>query len=107
MTDAQIWITVGVLGVSVWLTRFLPFLLFRNTGKMPKIIDDLAKALPAAMMGLLVVYCLKDCSFASVSGVVPVAAGIASVAGLHLWKRNTILSIAGGTAVYMILLRLL
>lgn len=62
--------------------------------------------LPPAIMAILVIYRLKDSSFASLGGWLPQAVGVALTAALHLWRRNTLLSIGVGTAVYMLLLRL-
>lgn len=106
MTDVQFLITVAVLAFSVALTRFLPFLVFGN-GRTPKIVDYLGKVLPAAMMGLLVVYCFKDVDFGSVGSLVPTLVASACVAVVHLLKRNTVLSITAGTAVYMLLIRVI
>ena len=107
MSNMQLILTALILAVSVWLTRFLPFLLFGKREKLPPFMEYLGKVLPAAMMGLLVVYCFKDVSFASLQGALPALLGTAAVVGLHLWKRNSILSIAAGTAVYMLCLRLI
>ena len=110
MTTTQIIITVAILAVSVQLTRMLPFLIFGARAQMPPFIDYLGKTLPAAMMGLLVVYCFKDyCASGiaeSLANMWPALISCAFVAALHLWKRNTILSIALGTALYMVLIRL-
>lgn len=106
MNNTQIIITVVILAVSVWITRFLPFVIFKNTTKLPKIIDYLGKVLPAAMMGLLVIYCFKDYSFTSFTEVLPLIISVAAVVALHLFKRNTILSISVGTVVYMVLIRI-
>lgn len=105
MSDVQFIIIVLVLALSVQFTRWFPFLVFGKSSKLPPIIDYLGKVLPAAMMGLLVVYCYKDFNFTSVNAIAPpIIAGVLVVL-VHLWKRNTILSIAVGTAVYMVLLR--
>lgn len=106
MNNVQIIITIAILAFSVAVTRFLPFVFFRNRSNLPRVIDYLGKVLPAAMMGLLVVYCFKDCDFTSAKSVLPFVIAASAVAGLHLWKRNTVLSIACGTALYMILIRL-
>lgn len=105
MTDTQFIIIVIVLASATFLTRALPFLLFGSREQMPKAIDYLGKVLPAAMMGLLVVYCFKDTNFGQMQEVLPLLIASAVVAGIHLWKRNFILSIVLGTAVYMILIR--
>ena len=85
-------------------TRFLPFLIFRN--KAPAWVEHLGKVLPAAIMGMLVVYCLKDVSFLTGSHGIPEILCCLVTAGLHVWKRNSLLSIGGGTVLYMLLVQL-
>ena len=87
-------------------TRFLPFLLLGDKRQTPPFITYLGKVLPYAIMGMLVVYCLKDVSPAELSSFLPAAAGVAVTAGLHLWKHNTLLSILGGTVLYMFLVQM-
>ena len=87
-------------------TRFLPFLIFGGNRKTPDIIVYLGKVLPYAIMGMLVVYCLKDTSFLSAPYGIPELLGCAAVAVLHLWKRNSLLSIGVGTVFYMVLVQL-
>lgn len=87
-------------------TRFLPFLIFGEHRKTPKIILYLGKVLPCAIMGMLVVYCLKDVAFLSAPFGAPELIGIAVVALLHLWRRNSLLSIGVGTVAYMLLVQL-
>ena len=92
-------------GVTVFL-RALPFLFFGGKNGMPKLISALGKTLPPAIMAALVVYCLKTVPYGTFSdGAKQLIAG-AVVVALHLAKRNTLLSIAGGTGVYMLLIRL-
>jgi len=107
MTVAQQFITIGVCAVATMLTRFLPFLIFRAYGDKPtpKFITYLGKALPAAIFGMLVVYCLKDVSVVSSPHGIPELIGIAVIVALHLWKKNMLLSIAAGTVVYMLLIQ--
>ena len=85
--------------------RFLPFLIFGENRKTPEIVAYLGRVLPFAIMGMLVVYCLKNVSFVSPPFGIPELIGCAVVAGLHLWKRNTLLSIGGGTLCYMLLVQ--
>ena len=89
------------------LTRFLPFWLFPETKKAPPLVTFLGSALPPAMMGLLVVYCLKAVSLAAPSYALPEALALGAIVLLHTWKRNALLSIGGGTLVYIVLLRAL
>ena len=106
MTIPQQIITVAMCVLGTMATRFLPFLVFKADKPAPKYIQYLGKALPAAIFGMLVVYCLKDVSILSGSHGLPEVIAILSVIGLHLWRRNMLLSIAGGTALYMLLVQL-
>ena len=87
------------------MTRFLPFLLFPADKATPKVIERLGKLLPGAVFSLLVVYCLKNVELLSGTHGLPEAIAIAGVMLLHLWKRQMLLSIAGGTVLYMILVQ--
>lgn len=100
------YLAVAVIAVVTASLRFLPFLLFRKDANMPKIILKLSRILPCAIMGMLVVYCLRGVSFAQVSGYLPALIACAVVTLLHIWKRNTLLSILCGTVCYMILVQL-
>ena len=97
---------IAVMTLVTMLTRFLPFLIFGEHRKTPELVLYLGKVLPCAIMGMLVVYCLKDVSFLSAPFGVPELLGIAVVAALHLWKRNSLLSIGVGTVFYMLLVQL-
>ena len=107
MTNTQVWYAIAIIVLVTALTRFLPFILLSNSKKTPKIINKLGKMLPFAIMGMLVVYCLKDISFTSVSGFLPAVIGCIIVATLYIWKRNTLLSIIVGTVSYMLLVQLI
>ena len=85
--------------------RCLPFLIFGEKRKTPEIVAYLGKVLPFAIMGMLVIYCLKDVSPVHAPFGIPEAIGCAAVAGLHIWKRNTLLSIGAGTVIYMLLVQ--
>ena len=87
-------------------TRFLPFLIFGENRRTPPMIEYLGKVLPFAIMGMLVVYCLKDISFLRAPYGLPELIACAVVATLHIWKRNSLLSIGGGTLCYMLLVQL-
>ena len=106
MSAVQQLVTILVVAAGTMLTRFLPFLLFPAGKPTPKYIQYLGKVLPAAVFGMLVVYCLKNVSLLSGSHGLPEAMAIAVVAALHLWKKQTLLSIAGGTVCYMLLVQL-
>lgn len=98
----------GILAVAALVTallRTLPFLIFRK-GNTPPYLLYLGKVLPPAVMAMLVVYCLKSVSLAAAPHGLPEAIGIAATALLYKWKHNSLLSIAGGTACYMLLVQL-
>ena len=101
----SVWIIVTATLVTM-ATRFLPFLIFGNGKKTPAIITYLGKVLPYAIMGMLVVYCMKDVAFLSAPYGIPELLGCVVVAILHLWKRNSLLSIGVGTVFYMVLVQL-
>ena len=107
MTLTQQILTIGIVVFGTMLTRFLPFLVFGRKKEAPGYIQYLGKALPAAVFGLLVVYCLKDVSIFTGTYGIPEAIAILVVVLLHLWKRQMLLSIAGGTVCYMVLLQVL
>ena len=98
-------VMIGVMALVTMATRFLPFLIFNEHRKTPEIILYLGKVLPCAIMGMLVVYCLKDVSVLSTPYGIPELLGIAVVAVLHIWKRNSLLSIGVGTVFYMVLVQ--
>ena len=98
-------ITIGIIALGTVFTRFLPFWLFPKGKPAPRIVAYLGKVLPCAVMGLLVVYCLKDVQPAAAPYGLPELIAGAIVVGLHLWKRNTLLSIVTGTVSYMLLLQ--
>lgn len=105
MTLTQQIITIGVVVLGTMLTRFLPFLLFPAGKPTPKYIQYLGKVLLAAVFGMLIIYCLKNVSVFSGSHALPELISIAAVIALHLWKRQMLLSIAGGTVLYMLLVQ--
>lgn len=98
-------IIVAMVALATQITRWTPFLVFSGSRKLPRVVEDLGRLLPPAMMGLLVVYCFKNVSWLSGSHGAPELLATAAVVGLHLWKKNVLLSIAGGTALYMVLLQ--
>jgi len=98
-------VLIGVMSLVTALLRFLPFLVFRD--ETPEYILYLGDVLPPAIIGMLVVYCLRDLNFAAAPYGVPEFISLAAVAGLQAWKRSPLVSILAGTAVYMILIRIL
>ena len=99
-------IMIAVMALVTATTRFLPFLIFGEKRKTPPIVLYLGKVLPCAIMGMLVVYCLKDVTLLSSPFGLPELLGILVVAALHIWKRNVLLSIGVGTVFYMVLVQL-
>ena len=97
---------VAVVALVTIGLRFLPFLIFGENRKTPPIVAYLGQVLPFAIMGMLVVYCLKDVALTSAPFGIPELIGCAAVALLHFWKRNTLLSIGAGTVLYMLLVQL-
>ena len=106
MTLSQEIITVAMIVLATILTRFLPFLVFPEGKPTPKSIRYLGKVLPSAVFGLLIIYSLRNVSVFSGSHGIPELISIALVVALHLWKRQMLLSIAGGTLCYMILVQM-
>lgn len=98
------WALVAVMALVTMALRFLPFLVFRR--RTPPYVVYLGRVLPSAIIGMLVVYCLKDAAAAPPSGL-PMLLAAGCVVGVQIWKRNSILSILTGTAAYMLLIRLM
>ena len=105
MTLQQQIITIAMCVVGTMLTRFLPFLVFRPKRPTPRYIQYLGRVLPGASFAMLIIYCLRDVSLLQGSHGLPELIAIAVTAGLHLWKRQMLLSIAGGTICYMLLVQ--
>lgn len=105
LTDGQAAILVLLMAAATMLTRFLPFLVFSSRRKTPAAVAYLGKALPSSVIGLLIVYCLKDVKPLAPPYGLPEAAAALLAAGLYLWRRNSPLAIAGGTLAYMLLVR--
>ena len=96
-------IQIAIMALVTALTRFLPFICFKNENKRPKMVLYLGKVLPYALMGMLVIYCLKDVEFSSYPFGTPEMLGILITAILHIVFKNSMISIFGGTIVYMVL----
>jgi len=105
LTAAQTMITILAVALGAMATRFTPFLLFPEKKEPPKFVAYLGKALPPAMMGLLVVYCLKGVSVINKPHGIPELIAIAVIVALHIWKKNVLLSIGVGTVLYMVLVQ--
>lgn len=98
-------VTVAIAALVTMALRFLPFLIFGGKREQGAFLSYIGKVLPYAIMAMLVVYCMKNVSFGSLEGFLPELIAGVTVAGLHIWKRNTLLSILGGTVLYMLLVQ--
>ena len=105
MPDLHSALMIAVIALVTAALRFLPFLIFGENRKTPPLVSYLGQVLPYAIMGMLVVYCLKGVSFTAAPFGVPEILGCAVVTLLHVWKRNTLLSIGAGTVCYMLLVQ--
>ena len=105
MTVWQQVITIGLCVAGTMLTRFLPFLIFKGDRKTPGFVQYIGKYLPSAVFGMLVVYCLKNVDVLEGNHGLPELIAILVTGALHVWKRQMLLSIAGGTVCYMLLVR--
>ena len=103
MTHAAL--IIAVAGAVTLLLRFLPFLVFGGTRETPPFIVYLGKVLPYAIMGMLVIYCLRGISFTAAANFLPELIACAVVVLAHVWKRKTLLSIISGTVCYMLLVQ--
>lgn len=105
MHDLHSVIIIAVVAIVTMLLRFLPFVVFGRNKKTPAYITYISSVLPYAIMGMLVVYCMKDVSITEAPHGLPELISGAVVVGLHHWKGNTLLSIVAGTVVYMLLIQ--
>ncbi len=106
MNLQQVLITVALVIAATMLTRYLPFLLFPEGRKTPAFVDYLGRVLPPAVLGMLVIYCYKTLDFTASDHGIPALLAGAGVIALQLWRKNMVLSIIGGTVLYMALIRL-
>lgn len=107
MTISQQIITISMCVLGTVITRFLPFAVFNSKKPTPKFIEYLGKVLPGAVFAMLVVYSLRNVSIVQYSHGLPELIAIAITIGLHLWKKQMLISIAGGTVSYMLLVQLI
>lgn len=106
MHDLHSVLMIAVMAVITASLRILPFLIFGGKRKVPEFITYLGKTLPYAVMGMLVIYCVRNVSFTAYPFGLPEIISIGVVFALHLWKGNTLLSVIGSTACYMLLVQL-
>lgn len=104
MSNSQLILMIAVAGACTFATRLFPFALFGGKKEVPKFIKYLGNVLPVAILGILIVYCLRDFEKGSINYILPQIIAVALTAGIHLWKKNTLLSIAVGTIGYMLLI---
>ena len=95
---------VSIMSLATILLRFLPFMVFR--GRTPAYVAYLGRVLPPAIIGMLVIYCLKDVSLTARPYGLPELIAAASVVAVQAWKRNSLVSILFGTVVYMVLIQM-
>lgn len=104
MSETQELITIAIVMLGTAFTRFFPFFIFPEGKEPPAFITYLGRVLPYAVMGFLIIYCLKDVSFQK-NFALPEAIAIFTVVVLQKWKKNSLISIAGGTVLYMFLVQ--
>ena len=107
MTTAQMFFTIAMGTVATMITRFLPFVVFSSKDQQPpEVARYLGRVLPAAIFGMLIIYCLKSVDLFAGSHGIPEAIALLVTIGLHKWKHETLLSVAGGTLCYVLLVQL-
>ena len=106
MSNWQVLSLILVMTLVTAALRFLPFMIFTKGRKVPEVVAYLGRVLPYAVMAMLVVYCLKGISFVQMPFGLPELISVVLVVVLHVWKRNTLLSIIGGTVCYMMLVQM-
>ena len=105
MVNTHTFYAIAVMAVITALLRFLPFLIFKGKADTPPLVEKLGRLLPSAVIAMLVVYCMKDVTLTAAPYGIPEAIGCLIVAVLHIWKRNSLLSIGVGTVCYMLLVQ--
>lgn len=105
LSVSQSILIILVIAVITFGLRATPFILFSRTGTTPKVITYLGNSLPPAVMGMLIIYCLKNVSVLKAPFGIPELLAVTAVVVLHLWRRNNLLSILGGTVLYMVLVQ--
>ena len=106
LTTGQALASIFVMAAVTFLTRALPFILFGRGDSAPKIVLYLGRVLPPAVIAMLIVYCLKGVTPFSGSHGIPEALALLATIALHKWKHQTLLSVAGGTLCYVLLVQL-
>lgn len=107
MNNIEIFTMIVICAFCTFLTRALPFLVFKNADQLPSSLQYISNKLPLAIMMLLVLYCLRSTLLFQFPYGIPQISGVLFVIVLHIWKRNIMLSIAGGTVFYMFLMQVI
>ena len=105
MVNAHTFYAIAVMALITAMLRFLPFLIFKGKASTPPIVEKLGRLLPSAVIAMLVIYCMKDVNFSATAGYLPAIIASLLVGVLHIWKRNTLLSVISGTVCYMLLVQ--
>ena len=105
LTTQQALLTIAVIALTTILMRALPFIIFPVGKKTPKFIEYLGEVLPYAIIGMLIVYCFKEVSLVKTPHGIPELIAGAFVVAIHKWKHNLLISIGGGTLLYMLLVQ--
>ena len=105
MVNAHTFYAIAVMALITALLRFLPFLIFKGKADTPPRVEKLGRLRPSAVIAMLVVYCMKDVDFTASASYLPVLLASVLVGVLHTWKRNILLSVIGGTVIYMLLVQ--
>lgn len=103
----MIWASIITMALVTYLIRLMPFVLFGGARQTPHWVEYAGKYLPPSVMGMLIIYSIKDIDFMMYQSSLPVVLAIALTALIHFWKRNNLLSILGGTAFYMLLVQMI
>lgn len=103
LSTSQMLITVLVAGAVTFATRLIPFAAFGKR-EVPKIVKYLGDIMPPAIIGILIIYCIKDGYTFDMNTLAPQLIAIALTVIVHLWKRNTLISISVGTVSYMLII---
>lgn len=104
-TEFEHLIIIAVMSAITLLLRYMPFIVFPRSKKTPEPISHLGSTLPAAVIGLLVIYCLKNVDILNLSASVPEFIALTCVVSLYVWKRNVLLSVGIGTLAYMLMVQ--
>lgn len=105
LTTTQSFMIILAIAITTFFTRVIPFIFFPDNKETPKYITYLGEVLPYSAIGMLVIYCLKDVSFKAMPFGLPEIISIIAIILLHNWKKNTLISIGGGSLIYMLIVQ--